>query len=236
MFAPVVMRPIALRPSVNHIALSGPVVMALAPYGPLLGKRVILPPVVMRPIALLSKLMVNHSAPSGPDVIPNGPLMPCTPFLLNAATVPTVVMGPIEFVPWLVNHKAPSGPAAIPCGRLMELEDTVTAAADRASAGAALAGCSAATAPSIAAGHRYRAGWCFMLRIGMRSFTPASGGPSRSAIREPGTACYGRSCRTALPVRCHIPPCTTCGVNSRTIRKPGRAAGLWPGIGQEADS
>ena len=33
------------------------------------------PPVVMRPIELLPTL-VNHRAPSGPAVIPSGPLMP----------------------------------------------------------------------------------------------------------------------------------------------------------------
>ena len=70
------------------------------------------PVVVIRPIELLRKL-VNHSAPSGPAVIPSGPRMSGPVWLV---TVPVVVIRPIELLR-LVNHSAPSGPAVIPWSR-----------------------------------------------------------------------------------------------------------------------
>ena len=74
---------------------------------------------VIRPIELLVPLLVNHSAPSGPAVIPVGLTMPVP--VEAMVTVPEVVIRPIEPVPywppaWLVNHSAPSGPAVIPNG------------------------------------------------------------------------------------------------------------------------
>jgi hypothetical protein len=67
---------------------------------------------VILPITLLPRL-ANHSAPSGPFVIPNGMELFGSVWLV---TTPAVVMRPIELYVWLVNHKAPSGPAVIPLG------------------------------------------------------------------------------------------------------------------------
>src|ERR1022692_2104311 len=65
----------------------------------------------MRPI-LLSYVSVNHSAPSGPLVICEGP--PLGAGTENSVTSPTVVMRPIAL--GSVNHNAPSGPTVIPAG------------------------------------------------------------------------------------------------------------------------
>ena len=68
----------------------------------------IVPLVVTRPIELFA--FVNHNAPSGPAMMPPGP-MPGSPYTV---TIPAVVIRPSS-VP-SENHNAPSGPAAIPNG------------------------------------------------------------------------------------------------------------------------
>src|SRR5258706_15349684 len=62
----VVIRPIELSPSVNHIALWGPAVMPFGPLMPGPTKLETAPSVVIRPIELK---FVNHRAPSGPAAI-----------------------------------------------------------------------------------------------------------------------------------------------------------------------
>ena len=72
-----------------------------------------MPEVVIFPI-LNSIRSVNHSAPSGPAVIPDGQLLGVGTG--NSVTVPEVVMRPILLPFPSANHKAPSEPAAIPAG------------------------------------------------------------------------------------------------------------------------
>ena len=67
----------------------------------------------MRPI-LLAPVSVNHSAPSGPSAIPEGPL-PVGPN--SVIGIPTVGIRPIMFAPNFVNHSAPPE-AAMPEGSL----------------------------------------------------------------------------------------------------------------------
>ena len=55
---------------------------------------------------------VNHSAPSGPDVMPKGALLSVGTG--NTVMVPAVVMRPIWLASNSVNHSAPSGPAVMP--------------------------------------------------------------------------------------------------------------------------
>src|SRR5438309_1757124 len=71
----------------------------------------------MRPILLPPKpASVNHSAPSGPAVIPNGSLAGVgTRYSLR---LPEVVMRPSLLALASVNQSAPSGPAVIPNGSL----------------------------------------------------------------------------------------------------------------------
>ena len=74
---------------------------------------VIAPPVVLRPmwaVALLSCL-VNHSAPSEPEVIPYGPLFAVG--VGYSVIAPPVVIRPILLAACSVNHYASSGPAVI---------------------------------------------------------------------------------------------------------------------------
>jgi len=68
--------------------------------------------VVMRPI-WLAAYSVNHSAPSGPTVIPDGEL----DLVGMGYKVPTeaAVMRPMLPLP-TVNHTAPSGPTVIALG------------------------------------------------------------------------------------------------------------------------
>src|SRR5438874_5375772 len=78
------------------------------------------PLVVMRPIELPPKLLepsfVNHSAPSGPAAIRNGPAMLIFGSVKFEIT-PLVVTRPIEPRPAeSMNHRAPSEPAARPWG------------------------------------------------------------------------------------------------------------------------
>src|SRR5262249_3069366 len=53
----------------------------------------------------------NHSAPSGPVVIPKGPLLGLG--IGNSVITPAVVIRPILLVSFSVNHSAPSGPVVI---------------------------------------------------------------------------------------------------------------------------
>lgn len=57
---------------------------------------------------------MNHSAPSGPAVMPNGALPPANS---NSDSSPDMVMRPMRSSPLRVNHIAPSGPAVITDGR-----------------------------------------------------------------------------------------------------------------------
>ena len=76
----------------------------------------IAPAVVMRPI-LLPLNSVNHSAPSGPAVMPKGSLPAVG--IGNSVITPAVVMRPILLALRSVNHSAPSGPAVMPAGKLL---------------------------------------------------------------------------------------------------------------------
>src|SRR5580700_8069761 len=60
--------------------------------------------------------LVNHSAPSGPVVIPSGSSASGTGYVV---ITPLVVIRPIALPNKLVNHSAPSGPTVICCGKLM---------------------------------------------------------------------------------------------------------------------
>ena len=60
----------------------------------------------------------NHSAPSGPAVISQGP--PPNVGMANSATTPAVVILPMLLPAPSVNHNAPSGPAVIPKGTALE--------------------------------------------------------------------------------------------------------------------
>src|SRR5258706_11976530 len=68
-----------------------------------------------RPI-LLAFASVNHSAPSGPAVMPLGPLLAVG--IGNSVMPPAVVIRPILPLKYSVNHKAPSGPVAMEAGEL----------------------------------------------------------------------------------------------------------------------
>src|SRR5215813_694015 len=87
---------------------------------PAIGNSVITPPVVIRPILLA--LSVNHRAPSGPSVIPEGsPDAVGTGYSVNT---PEVVTRPILLPTSSVNHNAPSGPDTIVVGELPEVGGT----------------------------------------------------------------------------------------------------------------
>ena len=75
----------------------------------------------MRPI-LLEPHSVNHSAPSGPSVIPSGSALAVGTGY--SVIVPVVVIWPILSVPHSVNHSEllPAGPGAIPTGRLLGVD------------------------------------------------------------------------------------------------------------------
>src|SRR5438309_1458203 len=61
---------------------------------------------------------VNQTPPSGPGVMPQGPLPLCIPYGGSASPLPGSTRS-ISSTPWSVTHMAPSGPAAIPVGRLL---------------------------------------------------------------------------------------------------------------------
>src|SRR5439155_16724151 len=67
----------------------------------------------MRP-TLFALVSVNHSAPSGPAVMPDGWLSVVR--VGYSVIFPSAAMRPILLVPGSANHIAPSGPAAIPSG------------------------------------------------------------------------------------------------------------------------
>ena len=74
------------------------------------------PAVVICPI-LLPTASVNHSAPSGPAVMPLGC---CSPWgRVNSVMTPAVVIRPILLPVDSVNHSAPSGPAVMARGALV---------------------------------------------------------------------------------------------------------------------
>src|SRR5258706_15897659 len=118
------MRPTLPTASVNHIAPSGPAVISV---GPLLavgvGNRLVLPPVVMRPIAftfVVKSSYVNHRLPSGPAEMPfrKSSSLP-GPRMVNRVIVPEGGIRPIldeEFVPSRVNQRLPSGAVAMSSG------------------------------------------------------------------------------------------------------------------------
>jgi hypothetical protein len=60
---------------------------------------------------------VNHKAPSGPAVIPNGRLAGVVTGY--SVITPAVLIRPILLLSVSVNHMAPSGPMVIPCGTLL---------------------------------------------------------------------------------------------------------------------
>jgi hypothetical protein len=88
---------------------------------PLVGieNSVMTPVVVMRPILPGKPDSVNHSAPSGPAVMPDG--LPRVVGIGNSVMRPAVVMRPILLATKAgsVNHKAPSGPDVMLEGRLL---------------------------------------------------------------------------------------------------------------------
>ena len=111
----VVIRPILLpNCSVNHSALSGPLVMCCtSAFAVGTAYSVITPAVVMRPILLpATPTSPNQSAPSGPAVIPSGALF--TGGSEYSLTTPAVVIRPILLAVPSTNQTAPSGPDVIP--------------------------------------------------------------------------------------------------------------------------
>jgi hypothetical protein len=75
-----------------------------------IGNSVMVPVVVIRPI-WLPLCSVNHSAPSGPAVMPKSPLLAVG--IVNSVMVPVVVIRPILLLLKSENHNAPSGPAVM---------------------------------------------------------------------------------------------------------------------------
>lgn len=72
--------------------------------------------VVMRPM-LFPKDKMNHRLPSGPAVMPKGPLL--TGAMWNSSKLPAVVIRPMLPTMDSANHRLPSGPVVIPSGRLL---------------------------------------------------------------------------------------------------------------------
>ena len=86
------------------------------PRGPLkiaMGNSVNAPSVVTRPILLLAS-SVNHRFPSGPVVMPQGPLYGVG--TENSVNTPDVEIRPIRPASDSANHRFPSGPAVMPIG------------------------------------------------------------------------------------------------------------------------
>ena len=96
----------------NHNALSGPVTIIDGAL-PTEGQPDSSPSTEIRPMSP-DVMAVNHSAPSAPAVMPNGPLPSANP---NSANSPAIVIRPIRSSPVRVNHIAPSGPAVMIDGR-----------------------------------------------------------------------------------------------------------------------
>jgi hypothetical protein len=94
---------------------------------------VIAPDEVIRPI-LLPRSSVNHSAPSGPAVIPWGE--EAAVVTAYSVTKPAVLIRPILFPTASVNQSAPSGPITIETGELLGVgigySVTLTVCADAA--------------------------------------------------------------------------------------------------------
>ena len=114
----------------NHSAPSGPAAMLWGPPpSEGISNSVIKPVVVIRPILLpttqrgpgwrMQADSVNHKAPSGPVVMPQG-----WAFGLgraNSVILPSVEIRPIFPLSDWVNHSAPSGPVVIPPGPLFSV-------------------------------------------------------------------------------------------------------------------
>src|SRR5215471_4341661 len=92
-----------------------------------MGNSVIVPLGVLRPI-LLPSCSANQRLPSGPTVMPVGPLLALG--RANSVILPPLVMRPIlllllhaklESRTHAVNQRAPSGPAVMPVGPLLAL-------------------------------------------------------------------------------------------------------------------
>src|SRR5450759_1366587 len=113
-----------VAPFMNHIATSPPVErqrMSLLP-SPLKSwvtvSEVELGGGTKRPILPVAN-STNHSAPSGPAMMPWTPLFPPNPGMGYSVMIPAVVICSIRLkVPVSVNHSAPSGPAVMPTGSL----------------------------------------------------------------------------------------------------------------------
>ena len=116
---PGVMRPIWSDPgSVNHRLPSAPAVMSYGaePAGTAASKTVIVPPMVIWPIAAAALASVNHRFPSAPTVMPCG-WAPAGMPAENSVTTPEGVMRPMRPAR-SVNQRFPSGAATISCGSL----------------------------------------------------------------------------------------------------------------------
>ncbi len=74
------------------------------------------PELVVRAPILFPNRSVNQTLPSGPAVMPLGPLEDVG--TLYSVMAPAEVIRPMLFPFCSVNHKAPSDPAVIPAGRL----------------------------------------------------------------------------------------------------------------------
>ena len=61
---------------------------------------------------------MNQRLPSGPAVIPSGPLL-AVMRCVNSVMVPAGVIRPILLPVYSVNQRLPSGPAVIPAGPLL---------------------------------------------------------------------------------------------------------------------
>ena len=77
------------------------------------GNSVTWPSVVIRPMRSAA-VSVNHSAPSGPAAMPNGPQSGVGS--ANSCTLPSVVIRPMRCARYSVNQSASSGPAAMIVG------------------------------------------------------------------------------------------------------------------------
>ena len=157
-------------------------------------KSVTAPAVVIRPIEL-PKLVVNHSAPSGPAVMPTGPTIFGS---VKVVMTPAVVIRPIEPPPKLfVNQSAPSEPVTIPPGPWIVLTKFVTVPAlpavavpadkprlSRGAAGATPAIARTAPSPSCAPPP-----WPRPRGVAIRKRIPASHPPGGGTVLPAGATC-----------------------------------------------
>src|SRR5690348_11080797 len=109
-----VIRPSPASAAPNHRFPSAPAAMPLT-FGALTGNSVIWPAGVIRPIALVVPVSVNHRLPSGPAVSPRGKAPGFKP-PENSVIWPLGVIRPIAGSLASVNQIFPSGPAAMNVG------------------------------------------------------------------------------------------------------------------------